>query len=95
MKKIETMVCKLMDEACGALEYAEKYMWYKNTHPDWASTYADMASEEITHVDRLHTIFQQRIDEVSWMPEEAKHEWESCVNKATEKIAMARLILTK
>lgn len=95
MKKVEEMNCKLMEEACDALKYAEMYIYYKNTHPEWARTYSQMANDEISHVDMLHTIFQEKIDKVSWMPENATEAWESCVRQATEKIGMAKLILSK
>lgn len=95
MKKVEKMICHIMDEVCGAIDYAEKYLLYQNTHPEWSKLYAKMAQEELDHADNLHTMYQEKIDQINWMPEEAKEEWEKCVRKASEKSAMVKLMLSK
>lgn len=89
------MKCHLQDEAIGAKHYAEKYIFYVNSKPEWAKIYAEMARQEAQHARNLHKMFQESVDEMRWVPEDAKQEWEHCVNKTMETLALVELMLTK
>ena len=39
MKKVDNYRDHIMEELDGAMEYAENYVVYKNTHPQWAQMY--------------------------------------------------------
>ena len=95
MEKFKKMECHLHDEAHGAQKYAEKYIFYADSKPEWAKTYAEMAKQEAQHARYLHKMYQESIDEMRWVPEDAKKEWEHCVNKTMETIALVELMLTK
>ena len=95
MKKIDNMRCHLDDEVKGARKYAEKYIFYANSKPIWAETYARMAKQEIEHAKNLHKMYQESVDEMKWVPEDALEEWEHCVNKMSETIALVEIMLSK
>ena len=40
-------------------------------------------------------MYQESVDEMRWIPEDAKEEWEHCANKTMETIALVELMLTK
>lgn len=95
MKKIKRYICAIKDELEGAMEYAEKYICYKQTKPQWAKMYADMAAAELTHAHNLHTMGTEAMTELSWIPEKDKECWEHCIAKMAEKEAMVKLMLSK
>lgn len=95
MDKIERMKCYLRDEAIGAKHYAEKYIFYVNSKPEWAKMYAEMARQEASHARNLHRMFQESVDEMRWVPDETKEEWEHCVAQMTETLALVELMLSK
>ena len=95
MEKVKKMECHLHDEAHGAQKYAEKYIFYADSKPEWAKIYAEMAKQEAQHARNLHKIYQESVDEMRWIPEDAKQEWEHCVNKTMETLALVELMLSK
>ena len=95
MKKIDNMRCHLDDEVKGAKKYAEKYIFYANSNPGWAETYARMAKQEVEHAKNLHKMYQESVDEMRWVPDDALEEWEHCVNKMTETVALVEMMLSK
>ena len=95
MKKIDNMRCHLDDEVKGAQKYAEKYIFYANSKPAQAETYARMAKQEVEHAKNLHKMYQESVDEMRWVPEDALEEWEHCVNKMSETIALVEIMLSK
>lgn len=95
MRKMKKMRCDLKDELQGAEKYAEKYIFYKNSKPEWAKMYHTMAMGELEHVDMLHTMYDESVKEMAYIPEEDLMEWEHCVKMAAEEIAMIKLLLSK
>lgn len=95
MYKVEKMICKIKDEICGAMEYAEEYSFYKTTKPDFAAKYQKMAEQEVNHADYLHSMYQEKINNAAYLTEEDIEKWDKCTKKLTEKIALVRLILSK
>lgn len=55
MKMIAEIVEDIREELDGAEHYAKKATKYKGIDERLASTYATMASQELSHVDTLHT----------------------------------------
>lgn len=95
MKKIEKMINHVKDELKGAFEYSEKYIIYKNTHPEWARTFSEMADDELDHAQALHKMYDEWINTLSYLPEDDKEAWEHCGAKMAEKIAEVKLLLSK
>ena len=89
------MECHIQDEVKGAQKYAEKYIFYVDSKPEWAKMYAEMARQEAGHARWLHKMYQESVDEMRWIPEDAKEEWERCVAKMTETLALVDLMLSK
>ena len=61
MRIIKELVEEIKEELEGAGEYAEKAVRYKGTDDGTASMYAEMAQQELGHVDRLHSKVQDII----------------------------------
>ena len=95
MDKIKKMKCHLQDEAHGAQKYAEKYIFYVDSKPAWAQMYATMAKQEAEHARNLHKMYQESVNEMRWVPEDAKEDWEHCVAKMNEILALVDLMLSK
>ena len=95
MDKVKKMKCHLEDEAKGAKKYAEKYIFYVDSKPEWAQMYALMAKQEAEHARHLHKMYQESVNEMRWVPEDAKEEWEHCVNAMNETLALVELMLSK
>ena len=95
MKKIYKMIEHIKDELCGACNYAEKYIIYKNSKPEWSRLYAEMASDELEHALTLHKMYDEWIKSLSYVKEEDSEAWEHCGAKVAEKVAEVRLLLSK
>lgn len=95
MEKVKNMMCHIKDEADGAKKYAEKYIFYVNSKPEWAKLYSEMARQEAQHARNLHKMYQDSVDEMRWVPEESLEEWEHCVAKMSETLALVELMLSK
>lgn len=54
MKAIKEIVEDIREELDGAKHYAEKAVKMHDTDREAAAAYADMARQELSHVDRLH-----------------------------------------
>ena len=54
MKKIAMIVKDIKEELEGAEHYAKLAAQYKDEDKSLADAYADMASQELGHVDKLH-----------------------------------------
>lgn len=61
MKIIKDIVDELKDELGGAEGYAERAMKYKGVDDGLSAMYAEMAKEEMGHVDKLHGRAQEII----------------------------------
>ena len=95
MKKIEKMRYCLSEELEGAKKYAEKYIYYANSNPVWARTYAEMARQEVEHAKNLHKMYQEAIDDMRWVSDDDLDAWEECVDKMADTVAMVELMLSK
>lgn len=95
MKKIHKMIKHIKEELCGACDYAEKYVIYKNTKPEWSRLFAEMASDELDHATSLHKMGDEWAETVSYIPNEDKEAWEHCGAMVAEKTAEVRLLLSK
>lgn len=54
MRKIAMIVKDIKDELEGAEHYAKMAAQYKDEDKALADAYAEMASQELSHVDKLH-----------------------------------------
>lgn len=95
MKKIHKMINHIKEELCGACEYAEKYIIYKNTKPEWSKMFSQMAEDELDHANALYEMGDEWASTISYVPEEDKEAWEKCKAKMAEKVAEVRLLLSK
>lgn len=95
MKKVDKYVDGICDELHGAMCYAEKYIEYKNTNPQWARMYSEMANNELSHADNLKTIGEADITALSWISDDDKEKWEKCMTKFADKYALVKLMLSK
>lgn len=95
LKVIKYYIDGIKDELKGALEYAEKYVCYKKENPSWAKMYADMANAELMHASYLQTMGDEHISDLSWVPQDDRDAWNSCLRCAAEKMGMVKLMLSK
>ena len=95
MQAIEERIDHIDEEIRGAMEYAEKYVVFKKTRPQWAQLYHDMAVQELNHAENLKDIAQEAMDEYSYIPEEDAEKWREKQKLHAEKKAMVKLLLTK
>lgn len=54
MKQIKQIVEDIREELDGAEHYAKLSMKYKETEKELSEMYAELASQELVHVNRLH-----------------------------------------
>lgn len=85
----------MVDELEGAQKYAEKYIYYANSKPEWAKMYSEMAKQELHHADMLHKIYQEAYDDMRWVSEEDAEMWEKCIDHKAEVAALVELMLSK
>ena len=95
MKKIHKMIKCIKEELEGAEMYAEKYIIYKTSKPEWSRMYAEMATDELDHAESLHEMGDEWMKTLSYIPEEDKEYWEHCGAKLAERTAQVKLLLTK
>ena len=95
MKKINKMIKHVKEEICGACNYAEKYIIYKNSKPEWSRLYAEMANDEMEHALTLHKMYDEWMKELSYIKEEDKEAWEHLGAMVAEKVAEVRMLLSK
>lgn len=95
MKRVCDMIDEIKDEIHSANDYAEKYIWYKSTRPEFAPMFSEMASQELAHADYLTKVGGTMLNEMTYVPEEDKEAWEKCIKKMAEKGALVKHLLTK
>ena len=54
-----------------------------------------MARQEMEHAKYLHKMYQESVTEMRWVPESALEDWEKCVAKMGETLALVELMLSK
>lgn len=95
MRVIEMYIDLINEELDSAREYAEKYLEYKTSKPQWARMCSEMASDELKHAGYIQDIAQQTADGLSWMPDSTRDDWSYCVGHMGEKIALVKMMLSK
>ena len=95
MKKVDKYKDSIKEEIDGAMEYAENYIVYKNTNPQWASIYHEMALQELNHAENLRMIAQEAMNTISYIPEEDSEAWKKCQKKNAEKVGIVKFMLSK
>lgn len=95
MKAVEKYIDHIREEVHDAMDYAEKYVIFKNTRPQFARMYHEMAENELTHSEYLRQIGQTMMDEYAYKPNEDVDNWNSCVKMMAEQSAIVRLMLSK
>ena len=95
MKTVHKMKCEIEEETDSAMEYAEKYLEYKNSKPNWANMYQEMAKQELTHADYLLAIATEAMSNIAWIPESDKEAFDKCQKRSMEKAAMVKLMLSR
>ena len=95
MKRMKKAIDEVCDELHGAQKYAEKYLFFAASHPEWAKMYHDMAAEELTHAEADYRIGTQMMEELKWVSEDDKEAWKDLGNKLQEKTAWIKMMLSK
>lgn len=85
----------MCDELNGAVEYAEYYIIYKTSKPQWAKMYQKMADDELTHAEYARTMAQEFADGLSWMSEHDKDCWKNAISHYADMVAKAQVMLEK
>ena len=62
MKEIKEIVEEIRDEVEGAKHYAEQAAKLKDTDTTRSEMYAEMARQELTHIDKLHSMAVKKIE---------------------------------
>ena len=62
MKEIKELVEEIREELEGAKHYAEQSAKLKHTDMTRSETYAEMARQELSHVDKLHSMAVKKIE---------------------------------
>lgn len=98
MTKIKEQVDHILDELCGAKEYAECYVMEKSKgNTQWANRYKEMANDELKHANYLHDKVVADIDEISKVytpPTEMMDKWEKDHKEYVEKSAWIKQMLS-
>lgn len=95
MKVVRDRVDHIDEELSGAMEYAEMYVVYKETKPQWAQKYYEMASQELQHAENLRAIAQDVMNSIAYIPESDDELWKDKQKQHAEKKAMVKLLLSK
>lgn len=97
MRKIKALTDHMLDEICGAKDYAESYVEHKaKGNPQLAARYKEMANDELKHAMYIHDIATQEIEELSKVytpPVEMEEKWEKDHAEYVEKVAWVKQML--
>ena len=96
MKAIKELVDHIKEEVEGAMEYANKYAEYKVLGSPRASTYKQMAYDELSHADKIHEFAVEEIQKaraVMTPPVEMEEKWEHEHKKFIEEVAKIKMML--
>ena len=85
----------MCDELHSALEYAEYYIIFKNSKPNYSKMYKEMASAEIQHAEYIRQMTQDFADELSWISDNDKECWTHLLEKQAEVEQRVQLMLSK
>lgn len=95
MKMIQRYIDSMYEELNGAVEYAEYYIIYKTSAPQWAKMYQKMADDELTHAEYVRTMAQEFADNLSWISEHDKECWKHAIDHYGEMVMKAKVMLEK
>ena len=96
MRVIKELVDHIKEEVEGAMEYANKYAEYKVLGSPRASTYKQMAYDELSHADKIHEFAVEEIQKaraVMTPPVEMEEKWEHEHKKFIEEVAKIKMML--
>lgn len=96
MRAIKELVDHIKEEIEGAWEYANKYSEYKVLGSPRASTYRQMAYDELSHADKIHEFAVEEIQKaraVMTPPTEMEEKWNHEHKKFIEDVAKIKMIL--
>lgn len=97
MKQIAEMVENIDEEIEGAKCYAETYLMCKASGSERASTYKQMAQDELNHATNLHKFVSEEIEKLSKVyeaPAEMQEKWNISHKKYIEKVAWIKQMLS-
>lgn len=95
MKRTEKAIKEIHEELHGACKYAENYLFFADSHPDWAKMYHEMALQELGHAEALYKIGTAMMHELKWVSEQDQEDWEELAGKLAEKTAWIKMMLSK
>ena len=96
MKVISEMVKHIDEELEGAKEYAESYLMCKAEGKSRASTFKQMAQDELNHSINLHSFAVediQKLKEAYQPPTEMQEMWDKSHKQYIEKVAWIKQML--
>lgn len=85
----------LCDELESAMEYAEYYIIFKNSKPNYAKMYKEMASAEIQHAEYIRQMTQDFADGLSYISENDKECWTKLLQKQVDVEQKVQIMLSK
>lgn len=85
----------LCDELESAMEYAEYYIIFKNSKPNYAKTYKEMASAEVQHAEYIRQMTQDFADGLSYISENDKECWTKLLQKQVDVEQKVQIMLSK
>lgn len=97
MQRIKEYSDEMLEELCGAKEYAEKYLLFKvNGDGTWASRFREMANDEIKHATWIHDLAVQDIEKLRTIytpPVDMQKKWDEDHARYVEKLAWIKQML--
>lgn len=97
MKKIKKYVDEILEEVCGAENYAEMYVEYMaEDMDDRAMKYKEMAEDELKHAEWLHKMAADEIQKISRVfsaPMAMKEKWDKAHDTYVEKMDWVKSML--
>lgn len=93
MSRMCDLIDHVKDELCGAKDYAYKYVEMKSEAPKWASKFREMAFAEMSHAEFFLQMAKEHAENVAWMSDKEKEAWSKCQSKASEKMAIIKMML--
>ena len=95
MKMIQRYIDSMCDELNGAAEYAEYYIIYKSSMPQWSKMYQKMANDELDHAEYIREMAQTFADGLSWISDHDKDCWKNAIDHYAEMVAKTKVMLEK
>lgn len=97
MERIKKLADEMMEEVCGAKEYAERAIMYRvNGESNWSNRFREMANDELKHAGYLHELIVMDVDKLATVytpPVEMMEKWDADHKKYIEKAAWVRQML--